>query len=905
MKRTLSSAIFLLFALSGFAQNVRTKAVELRSHYTKISGTETLTVYWPKDTSASSYKAFIRDQATETWNLISVLSKTDSFVTIPSYTQGQAVDIWVVKKWQIDSASGYIHTGENVNSGINQDILLLLIDSNYVQPLSSEIARLVQDLTNENWLVRSHVVQRTDSVQQVKNWIENQWVSDSTQIQSVLLLGHVPVPYSGNINPDGHPDHQGAWPADVYYVTFDLAWTDQTVNTTSATRTANQNIPGDNKFDQDYIWPARARIPLGRVDLYDMPAFGNDTLLMRQYLNKNHLYRTGKLQAKHRSLIDDNFGYFGGEAFASNGWRAFTPIFDTAIYPQKYFSSMKDSSFLFSYACGGGTYTSASGVGSSSNFVSDSLLNPFTMLFGSYFGDWDNQNNFLRAPLASKGWGLISAWAGRPLWMFHHAALNVPVGRAAMESQNAYPDYDAGYSGTYVHIALMGDPSLRLYVHEPPLFIRDSSNCVSGNVALHWSTSETGADSVLLSVTNIKTTSTFSVLFPASDSSYAFTIPIGDYTAKLSSKRWERNPSGNFPVMSHPIAIAFTSKYAPIAKLSATEALCFGDTLYFSDSSTSSGHQNFWTLDGQLISTAKDSSYLISPGNQLLALQIIDSNQCLSIAALPIYAAPRLYFDTLKTSTQFPSIACDSQSNKINILAIFGPSNANLLFYWGDSSQAISYSGSSHFQANSTFWKRGSYHQKLYLSDSTGLCQIIDSSSFFIAPRPPRPILIPTNLVINKIGIIKDQQAFDSSNTYHWSTNTDWSAPGDSVNKLQVSSTITGVFFAKLHIENSYGCLSDTATGVINIIVNSVQVPHGLSMEIYPNPSHKEMMIQFDQEILVSEVYLINALGQQIKMEMEQNGTKYRMDLQAVSRGSYTLMIKTDKGNFTAKVVKD
>ena len=47
----------------------------------------------------------------------------------------------------------------------------------------------------------------------------------------MFLFGHVPVPYSGDIVPDGHaPDHQGAWPCDGFYGDMDGLWTDCSVN---------------------------------------------------------------------------------------------------------------------------------------------------------------------------------------------------------------------------------------------------------------------------------------------------------------------------------------------------------------------------------------------------------------------------------------------------------------------------------------------------------------------------------------------------------------------------------------------------------------------------------------------------------------------------------------------------
>jgi len=102
----------------------------------------------------------------------------------------------------------------------------------------------------------------------------------------------------------------------------------------------------------------------------------------------------------------------------------------------------------------------ASGIGSTSDFANSDLQGVFTMLFGSYFGDWDTQDNFLRAPLA-QGKTLTNAWSGRPHWQFHHMALGENIGYDVRVSQNNSSLYFANYAARFVHIALMGDPTLR------------------------------------------------------------------------------------------------------------------------------------------------------------------------------------------------------------------------------------------------------------------------------------------------------------------------------------------------------------------------------------------------------------------------------------------------------------
>src|SRR5439155_7667991 len=178
-----------------------------------------------------------------------------------------------------------------------------------------------------------------DSVVNVKNIIKADYQADPANVKSVFLFGHVPIPYSGNIVPDGHvPDHQGAWPADVYYGDMDGSWTDNSVYTTSAYEARNYNVPGDGKFDQSTI-PSTIELQVGRVDLANMPGrkvwggpatFPSETELLRNYLNKDHNFRHKVFSLPRRALIHDTFGTRGGEAFAASAYRSYAPLIGPA-----------------------------------------------------------------------------------------------------------------------------------------------------------------------------------------------------------------------------------------------------------------------------------------------------------------------------------------------------------------------------------------------------------------------------------------------------------------------------------------------------------------------------------------------------------------------------------------------
>jgi hypothetical protein len=385
---------------------------------------------------------------------------------------------------------GYIMTGINIPEYDNPGNVLLLIDTTLIDKLKPEILRLKKDLRAEGWGIIEKYVPRVEKfsgveVKKVKSIIAQEYAKDPQNLKSIYILGRVAVPYSGNLNPDGHGDHIGAWPADIYYGYSlpDEYWTDVSVNSTAGSRSENKNIPGDGKFDVTYQSLDDAKLAVGRVDLYGMKLFHSglsdpEVDLIRKYLNKNHRYRSGEMTYTNSGIIDDNFGAASYvEAFASSGWRNIAVL--TApdkVRKADWFTTLGTESHLFAYGCGGGTYTSAGGVGTTTDFSTKPVNAVFTFLFGSYFGDWDIENSFLRAPLASDPMALTCAWVARPHWYFHHMAYGYPIGYSALQSHNNLDLYKPNvvYSTQYpngviyaigmknIHTALMGDPTLKL-----------------------------------------------------------------------------------------------------------------------------------------------------------------------------------------------------------------------------------------------------------------------------------------------------------------------------------------------------------------------------------------------------------------------------------------------------------
>jgi hypothetical protein len=445
-----------------------------------------ITLAWPALAGATAHTVYRKAWGSGAWGTaVASLAGAATGYVDNGVAVGTRYEYRVVRSAAV-AGTGYLATGIEVPLVEDRGKVVLVVDSTMAAGLAFELARLQADLAGDGWTVLRHDVARGATVPSVKALVKADYDADPAKVTHVFLFGHVPVPYAGSLNPDGHPDHLGAWPADIYYGDMDGAWTD--ASNLGGTGRQN-NVPGDGKFDQSYVPGGAVELAVGRVDLADMPAFApkTETDLLRQYLNKDHGFRVKAWTLPARGLIDDNFGAFGGEAFASTGWRAFSAFFGPAnVFALDWFGTLGTNGYLWAYGCGGGNYTGAGGVGSTSNFVATDTKAAFTFLFGSYFGDWDVSNNFLRAPLATTTYGLTCAWAGRPAWHVHHMAMGETIGYTARLTQNNSGTYFYGY-GPEVHIALMGDPTLRMHVVAPVSNVTATGG--AGSAAIAWTAS--------------------------------------------------------------------------------------------------------------------------------------------------------------------------------------------------------------------------------------------------------------------------------------------------------------------------------------------------------------------------------------------------------------------------------
>ena len=489
------------------AQNIKDSSLMLSA--VANSSKSSITVSWTT-TDATGFQISRKTTETDNWGTpIATISSANSSYTDSTAKKGLVYEYRVAKiKGNSIRAIGYVASGIEVALKHYRKNILILVDSSTYNGVDSNAWKtLKNDYYMDAYGVTLLLVSEYSKPPVIKAKIAA-WANANRNLNNqCLLIGRIPVAYSGSmlaattdLPPDAHTDHGGAWPTDLYYAEFDGAWTDFGTMITNVTRTANMNNPGDGKFDQHFI-PDNIDLQIGRIDFRMLPAQGQSEFYMiENYLRKLHQFKTGSVSVPNKAFISDNFGYLGGEMPMRSGWNNASCIVgkNNITSSGNYFDSCKANTYLYANVMGGGSFTNCSGVGASNQFK-DSICAVFNVMFGSYFGDWYTQDNFLRSCLASKGLTLTNVWAHRPHWYFHQMAMGMEIGHSVIIAQNNLTDFSLiyGYIGSFngnyldrrISMNLMGDPTLRVHYFDGPKNLNNTKINGNQNVVLNWTAS--------------------------------------------------------------------------------------------------------------------------------------------------------------------------------------------------------------------------------------------------------------------------------------------------------------------------------------------------------------------------------------------------------------------------------
>jgi PKD repeat protein len=887
------TTFFLAFfvALSAFSQASKDYTVQIQLSVTQSPLRFHLS--WDNAATATQYKVFSKNLFDLSWTERATLSANDTTFTDSAVSVGQGIEYQVVKFTPNYNGYGYIYAAHNLDEYNNRGKLLLLVDSNFKQPLSAEITQLQKDLIGDGWQIVTQYVPRSATPPQVKQHITTLWQQDSANFKSVYILGHVAVPYSGYIGPDGHNDHFGAWAADLYYSVVDnTPWTDFVLNVTSASRAANRNIPGDGKFDVDDIIPGSAKLQVGRVDMFDMPAFGmSDTALTRRYLQKAHNFKVNQYPVVQRGMIDDEIGGFGGEAFVRGGWGSYAGMFGDSIIEGGFLPDGKLRSYMFAVTSGFGSYTSSSGVASTSSLVTDSIAIPFTSHFGSYFGDWDNTNNLLKAFIASKSLTLTATWSGRPVYYFHQMALGQPVGHSALMSANSPRNlYHSVFSSNSVHMALMGDPSLRLHPMSPASNLVITSDCEK--IKLKWATSS----DTNISGYRIYRAETLNDKFEwvatvATDSFEDKNAPAGSYYYMVRVERLQKTPSGTYYNLSLGIMDSISYYPAPSPKILVNDtSKCLGESFIIKDSTSYNGAFNQYFLIDNVPQVYNDSLIFMpnTEGKYQLKLIVTSPFGCTDSSSLSLTsnAVPNADFAVANNG-----LCVDS--NEFRLAAVGAGANHKYFWIFSNGDTLVT----DLMNASKKFTQSGSYTVQLLVEDSLTGCNSLSTLifPFNVYPRKSAPIINGSSILKQRVPSTYTVNAPNSLFDYVWSVNQnpDLFQPNDDSLTLRWDNGLLTATI-KLVERDTAGCKSDTAYFQVWTIINSIGEADK-DLKIYPSPNLEGELTIFNDNLLQGEadIYISNMNGKEFlqqKVSFVQGENK--INISSLETGIYFLIIR-------------
>ncbi|MDP0491373.1 MAG: C25 family cysteine peptidase [Verrucomicrobiota bacterium JB023] len=424
-----------------------------------------------------------------TWELKGTF---DSTTTTWSDAAVEAGEIYEYKFF-LPAANGEAETAAYLSCGIEAPLvddrgrILLIVEEGLATELAAELGRFEMDLVGDGWTVERLDSPRDGEGEASALRAAIQSRQDEAPLSSLLLLGNLPVETSGLIAPDQHEPYEQA--TDLYYADLDGQWQD--VRSTSGS--GRNYYPGDGHLDE-VIVPGpnhRIELPVGRVDFSGMPAWPLDEVaLMRRYLTKNHNFR-------HLHHAVPRRGYYTSMAFDDS------PVEAAAVVAMlgrencvEAYDDQTEQSQPFLWGIAGRDWNGE-------NYPSYRFKSHFTVNFASGKQAWSWENNQMRAMLAMPWYGLTCGWGVRPNWFFHHMGMGAPIGESFLRTVNnndngtASPGFDYlpvddfdGWLDGYVHINLMGDPTLRLHPIAPASDLAAAPD--EDGVSLQWEASPDG-----------------------------------------------------------------------------------------------------------------------------------------------------------------------------------------------------------------------------------------------------------------------------------------------------------------------------------------------------------------------------------------------------------------------------
>jgi hypothetical protein len=515
-------------------------------------------------------------------------------------------------------------------------------------------------------------------------------------------------------------------------------------------------------------------------------------------------------------------------------------------------------------------------VSSSNDFVNDSLLNPFTLTFGSYYGDWDNANNFLRAPLASKGWGLASVWSGRPYWMMHACAHGAPLAEATINTYNTWNVYNAAGFQAGVHVALMGDPTLRMFAVDNVHDLEVETHC-DASLTLKWGAIKDLADSVIVENWN-GTDWQIQGVYHGTDTATRFYLGTGKHTLSIRFLKLLKSASGTWWQYGARRVEDVAVDTIPAGRIigDISDAYCSDSTYIFvNDGSFESDVLSSWTWNGVNTSSPKgDTLRIVNPSKGgALFITRFSPGGCIYVDSVNIQIQKMNW----PLETQLKSHYCLETDYVFNDVDASDSSIVNRWTWNGITQNRIQ---------GDTIGIR--YNQigteVLHVTRESGYGCVYRDSWTLAFSMPPKPVI----LEIENPGRIGDTIKLKAGNLhylYRWNDN---NPDIDSTFVFVANSEKDTV---RLQGYDSMGCMSEITERDFVFVVNQNTSMRAKDILAYPNPMGNKLWISIPKGEGVWQVNVTNINGATCLSTQAQGGINI-LNVEQLPNGVYLISLK-------------
>lgn len=197
---------FLLVTLGiNFTIAQTAKDITVPMTATLNTGPTSITLTWPNPGAANILVLRrTKGQPGNSWSqVINVTNSNLTSITDNGVANGLIYEYVIQRTINNFNAFGYVHVAVNANPVNTRGKILIFVDSTSAAGAAVELEQLYNDMRGDGWWPIPYLVGPSATVQSVKSQIVASYNADVQNTKSVLLIGNVPIPYSGNAAWDG------------------------------------------------------------------------------------------------------------------------------------------------------------------------------------------------------------------------------------------------------------------------------------------------------------------------------------------------------------------------------------------------------------------------------------------------------------------------------------------------------------------------------------------------------------------------------------------------------------------------------------------------------------------------------------------------------------------------------